>query len=153
MPACLVVLNCRSGKKSRRGINRYRCPACKRTRSSSKRKTWQNKKWLVWFEKYILGGTTYGLLSLWSKYSIQTLKDKFHQLLLETPPAPGLPQITSEEAYLLLDGLWFGKRYCLMLYRQAKEKLLLHASFMAKEHGSLIAKDLRIFYSLLECTR
>lgn len=42
----------------------------------------------------------------------------------------------------MIDGLWFGKKLCLILYRQSKLKLLFHASFMSKEYGSLIAKDL-----------
>lgn len=83
------------------------------------------------------------MLSVWSTYSIQTLEDRFHKLLLENPPKVALTHPTTEETYLLLDGLWFGKRYCLMLYRHSKRKLLLHASFMTKEYGSLIAKDLK----------
>lgn len=34
-----------------------------------------------------------------------------------------------------------------MLYRHSKEKILLHASFMAKEFGILIAKDLGLLKS------
>lgn len=50
----------------------------------------------------------------------------------------------TEEAYLLVDGLWFGKRYALMLYRHSKEKHILHASFVSKEFGTLIARDLKL---------
>lgn len=84
------------------------------------------------------------MLSSWSKYSIQALEDKFHKLLLTDPPNLDLPEITDEEAYLLIDGLWFGKRECLMLYRHAKRKNIIHSSFVKREFGSLIAKDLRI---------
>ena len=83
-------------------------------------------------------------LSSWSGYSIQTLINHFHELLLETPPKISIPEIEQEESYLLIDALWFGKKYCLMLYRHSKSKLLLSASFMPKEYGSLIAKDLEI---------
>lgn len=144
MPACLVVLNCRSGEKSQRGVIRYRCPACKRTYSFSKRKTWQKKKWLFWLEKYSLGGLTYHQLSAWSGYTVRSIEKQFHRLLIQTPLPLKLPALIQDEAYLLVDGLWFGKRYCLMLYRHSKRKLLLSASFMAKEYGSLIAKDLEL---------
>lgn len=53
-----------------------------------------------------------------------------------------MPKIDEEETYLLIDALWFGKKFCLMLYRQAKSKLLLYASFLSREYGSLIVKDL-----------
>lgn len=43
-----------------------------------------------------------------------------------------------------MDALWFGKQYCLMLYRHSREKYLLHASFLKREYGSQIARDLRI---------
>ncbi len=55
-----------------------------------------------------------------------------------------IPELTAEVSYLLIDGLWFGKRYCLMLYRHHRRKLLIHASFISRERGSLIAKDLKI---------
>ncbi|MBI5465275.1 transposase [Candidatus Gottesmanbacteria bacterium] len=63
-------------------------------------------------------------------------------MLDQDPPLTQSFQFPTDEAYLLIDGLWFGKRFCLMIYRQSKLKLLLHASFMFKEWGSLIAKDL-----------
>jgi len=85
---------------------------------------------------------TYENLSEWSGFSIRSLEEKFHNLLDLEPPLNLLPQPLTEEVYLLIDGLWFGKRFCLMLYRRSKDKLLLRVSFMAKEYGSLIAKDL-----------
>lgn len=95
-------------------------------------------------EKYILYGVTYEVLSSWSRYSIQTLVSKFHSLLNQDPPPLTIPELTSDEAYLLIDGLWFGKRYALMLYRHHKRKHIIHASFVSKEFGSLIAKDLKL---------
>lgn len=89
-----------------------------------------------------MGGVTYGQLVLWSGYTIQTLATRFHQLLTQDPPGIKLPKPEREEAYLLIDALWFGKRYCLMLYRHSKLKHLLEATFLAKEFGTLIAKDL-----------
>jgi len=86
---------------------------------------------------------TYEVLCQWSRYSIRTLETKFHQFLDQYSPALAIPELTTEESYLLIDGLWFGKKYCLMLYRHHRRKLIIHASFVSKERGSLIAKDLK----------
>lgn len=100
---------------------------------------------LSWFAKYVLKGNTYETLTSWSRYSLSKLERNFQALLKEHPPSLTIPQPnTGEEAYLILDAIWFGKRYCLMLYRQSRSKVILYASFMVKEWGSLIAKDLRL---------
>lgn len=99
---------------------------------------------MLWMEKYILQGVTYEVLSSWSKYSIQSLVSKLHSILGQDLPQLIIPELTTDESYLLVDGLWFGKRYCLMLYRHSKRKIILHASFVSKEYGSLIAKDLKL---------
>lgn len=92
----------------------------------------------------MLDGISYQTLSNWSRYSISKLQRIFYKFLTEDPPVPVIPELTTEVSYLLIDGLWFGKRYCLMLYRHHKRKLLIHASFVSRERGSLIAKDLKI---------
>lgn len=85
------------------------------------------------------------MLSSISGYSIPYLVGQFHVFLKDSPP--GLPTIDQgdfEEAYLLIDGLWFTRRFVLMAYRQSKTLVLLHISVMGNERGSRIAKDLRI---------
>jgi hypothetical protein len=91
-----------------------------------------------------LNGLTYETLSSWSNYTIQALITKFHILLDQTPPHLDIPELTADVSYLLIDGLWFGKKYCLILYRHHKRKHIIHASFVSSERGSLIAKDLKI---------
>lgn len=83
-------------------------------------------------------------MSSWTKLTIQTLIVKFHEILLDDPPKLILPEITDDESYLLIDGLWFGKRACLMLYRHSKKKFIIHLSFLKREYGTQIARDLRI---------
>lgn len=98
--------------------------------------------WL--FEQYILYGSTYVALCRWSGYSIRYLQERFNQIVASKPPLLILPKVDQDgETYLILDGRWFGKRICLMLYRQSKSKLILYASFMPKEYGSLILKNLK----------
>ena len=102
---------------------------------------------MLWLEKYILQGATYEILSSWSGYSIRGLEKRFHRILDQQPPIIDIPELTTEVSYLLIDGLWFGKRYALMLYRHHKKKLIIHASFVSRERGSLITKDLKILKS------
>jgi hypothetical protein len=75
------------------------------------------------------------------------LENIFHAYLLESPPIINIPELITDESYLLIDGLWFGKKYCLMLYRHHKRKFLIHASFVSRERGSLIEKDLKCLKS------
>ena len=90
----------------------------------------------------MLKGNTYETVVARSGYSLRKLEKAFHQFFTQSPPFLVITQPLVSEAYLILDALWFGKRFCLMLYRQSRSKLILHASFMSKEYGSLIAKDL-----------
>lgn len=137
-----VVVNFYGGEKSKTGTRRFYCPSCRKSYSSYQKKSGKAKSILFWFEKYVLEGITYHSLCKWSGYTTQSLLFKFHHLLNQDPPPIQLSQLPTDEAYLLIDGLWFGKKFCLVIYRQSKLKLLLHASFMFKEWSSLIAKDL-----------
>lgn len=138
-----VVVNFLAGEKNKSGTVRYFCSSCKKTCTASQRKVAQKRSLLHWFERYVLYGNTYETIGSWSGYSIRILEEKFHHFLSESPPGLSFPQLKVDEAYLILDGLWFGKRECLMLYRQSKDKLLIHVSFMKKEYASLIRKDIQ----------
>lgn len=89
-------------------------------------------------------GITYEMLALTSGFSIQHLNNLFHQLLETTPP-PLIPldQSRMDEAYLLIDGLWFGRWFVLMVYRQSKNLTILRISVCGNEGKRKIAKDLR----------
>lgn len=152
MPVRPVVVNYYSGEKSKTGTRRYYCPRCQKTVSSYQKKTGKKKSLIFWLEKYILGGVTYEVLSSWSKLSIQALCTRFHTLLLQNPPSLKISELQTEEAYLLVDGLWFGKKHCLMLYRHSQRKVILYISFLAKEYGSLIAKDLQLLQTRFHFT-
>lgn len=122
---------------------RYRCCGCGKTFRAFQKRAGMQRPFLWYFEQYILYGETYAALSRWSGYSIRYLEAQCTKLLLKQPPPLQIPQSIEQETYLILDGRWFGKRICLMLYRQSKSKLILHASFMPKEYGSLILKNLQ----------
>jgi len=122
---------------------RYYCRICKKTFVSAQRRHGKRRPFQWYFKQYVLYGVSYAILSRWSGYSIQHLHGHFTRILMQHPPQVILSQEKDTETYLILDGMWFGKRMCLMLYRQSKSKLILCASFMKREFGSLIFKNLK----------
>lgn len=83
------------------------------------------------------------MLSATSGYSIQHLANNFHKLLADPPDLPVFDQTGMEVAYLLIDGLWFGRHFVLMAYRQSKNLLLLKISVAKREVSTKIIKDLK----------
>jgi len=126
--------------------SRYYCRTCHKTFTSAQRRHGKRRPFLWYFEQYILYGVSYTVLSRWSGYSIQHLHSQFKHILATDLPPLILPLEKDTETYLILDGRWFGKTICLMLYRQSKSKLILYASFMKREFGSLIFKNLKIIH-------
>lgn len=91
----------------------------------------------------MLWGVTYEMLSHTSGYSITHLANCFHKLLeTQPPPIPKFAQ-DEDEAYLLADGLWFGRYFVLLVYRQSKSLLLFKISAFKREFSTRIKKDLR----------
>ena len=101
------------------------------------------------FKQYILWGLTYEMLASSSGYSIQYLIVEFHKLLLLDPPKlPRFDQTKSgkvDSAYMLIDGLWFGRWFVLMLYRQSGTLYLLHISIAGREASTKITKRFEIY--------
>ncbi len=93
-------------------------------------------------EEYIFKGRTYQSLCDQFGLSIRSVENIVQSHLEEKPPVLLFPLVQYEPQYLLIDGLWFGKLFCLMLYRIHKSPFLVKATIMKKEYGSLIAKDL-----------
>jgi len=84
------------------------------------------------------------MLSSLSGYSIRLLEERFHNYLKQTPLEPPLfIQSPDKEAYLLIDGLWFGRWFVLMVYRQSGNLTILHISTMGREAATRIEKDLK----------
>lgn len=127
---------------NRSGTKRYRCLVCKRTFTSNKRRVGKNVNFLKLFEEYVLYGATYKLLSKVNNIPIRTLESKFHDIFESSPPKLIIPETNREESYLIIDGKWFSKNEVMMIYRRSDSKSILHISFLKKEYGSQIAKDL-----------
>jgi len=89
------------------------------------------------------------MLSSTSGYSVAHLVDKFHGYFLDVPPElPKLNQSGQEVAFLLIDGLWFGRWFVLMVYRQSGNLLILHIAIAGREVTTKIARDLKLVRSL-----
>lgn len=129
--------------KSAAGTKRYYCLRCKKSIVSYQKSTSQRQIDLKWFKEYVLYGVTYQVLARWSKIPSVTLRSHFNKLLKQTPPYTTLPLITESSQYLLLDGLWFGRLFVLIVYKLAKGKGIIHASIAKKEWGFHISKDLK----------
>ena len=129
------------------GKKRYGCNYCHKTRRYQQkiRKT----DIFQLFKQYVLWGLTYEMLSSISGYSIRFLEKKFHEYFLKNPPLlPALDQSTIEEAFLLIDGLWFGRWFVLMVYRQSGSLFILHIAIAGREVTTKISKDLQLVKSM-----
>lgn len=124
------------------GKKRYRCYGCGKTRKYQQQI--QQPDIFALFKQYVLWGVTYEMLASLSGYSVAYLVEKFHSFFQENPPVlPPFDQEGQEETFLLIDGLWFGRWFVLMVYRQSGNLLLLHISTMGREVTSKISKDLQ----------
>lgn len=126
--------------KTSSGKKRYRCSFCSKSRLYHIKK---RDPYFSLFKQYVLWGLTYEMLSSISGYTIPHLASKFHDFFKTDPPEiPPLDQSGLNEAFLLIDGLWFGRWFVLMVYRQSGNLLILHISIAGREVTSKISKDL-----------
>lgn len=140
--------------KTTSGKKRWFCKVCKTSRIYHNKK--KDFKTVDLFRQYILWGLTYEMLSSVSGLSVRHLECEFHKLLLLDPPKlPRFDQSLSgriDTAYLLIDGLWFGRWFVLMLYRQSGTLYLLHISIAGREASTKIVKDLKFIKEELKYT-
>lgn len=129
--------------KTTSGRKRYHCRNCKKGRTFLKH-PFKRIDYFNLFKQYILWGLTYEILSSFSGYSIQHLVRKFHEYLeQDSPELPLLDQSDIPQTFLLIDGLWFGRWFVLMVYRQSGNLTILHISTMGREAATRIEKDLK----------
>jgi len=76
--------------------------------------------------------------------SIKTLQRFFHKQLDQPLPRLILPIPIFSCIYLVIDGIWFGKEFVLLVYRISGWPYIIHHSFAKKEWGWHIANDLRL---------
>lgn len=143
----LFCTSCNNGLvpwgRTKSGKKRYFCKICKTSRiyHLGNKKPF---KVIDLFKQYILWGLTYEMLASVSGLSVRYLEDQFHKMLLLDPPTlPRFNQSSFEVAYLLIDGLWFGRWFVLLVYRQSGTLYLLHISIAGREAQTKITKDLK----------
>lgn len=91
----------------------------------------------------MLKGRTYASLAQESGISPRKLELAFHAFLDKTPLPLALPLPTREFQSLIYDGLWFGKKFCLMTYRIYQDPLIIACSIRKTERSTQIAQDLK----------
>lgn len=128
--------------KTASGKRRFLCRKCGSSRTLRK-KVSSKERLFGLFRQYVLWGLTYEILASSSEFSVPYLIEKFHEYLEQEPPElPLVDQSNLEVAYLLMDGLWFGRWFVLMVYRQSGNLTILHISVAGKEVKTKIARDL-----------
>lgn len=142
LPKCKACSNTLvSWGKTSSGKKRYRCSFCHKSRLYHQRK---RDPYFPLFKQYVLWGLTYEMFSSISGYTIPHLAAKFHAYFKTDPPLlPPVDQTGIEEAFLLIDGLWFGRWFVLMVYRQSRNLLIMHISIAGREVTTKISKDLK----------
>jgi hypothetical protein len=95
------------------GKQRFKCKSCNLLFTSGNTAVSQSNRF-VWFQDWVVGRQTIRQISFESGYSQRTLKRYFHQYLDAVPMFSVRP---SEKVNLLIDGTYFGKDLCLVLYR------------------------------------
>ena len=128
--------------KTKNGKKRYFCKSCKTTRIYHKENFFEIKT-RAYFRQYILWGLTYKILSDISGLSIQYLAKSFQVFLKDNPPDLSIaPPKNQKNSFLLIDGLWFGRWFVLMVYRQSKNLTILRISTAKREVSTKIEKDI-----------
>lgn len=95
------------------GKQRFKCKSCGILFTRINKGVRQSNRF-VWFRQWILLKQTLKVISERSGYSTRTLKRFFHDYLSSPPRLSVYP---SEKVNLLIDGTYFGKDLCLIVYR------------------------------------
>ena len=99
----------------------------------------------VWFRKWVLGKQTIIDISKDSGYSERQLRRWFDEYL---DKAPEWVIQRRKSVHLLVDGTWFDRDHCLIVYRDNDSKSTLYYRFSAGENEYEIIKDLEVFKRL-----
>ena len=126
-----------------KGKQRWHCPKCVHTFIwKCKGNSLLKKK--SWFLKWILKKRTLEDISEESGYSISTLQRIFEKYLNNLPVHKITP---NEDCILLLDGTYFEKVNCLIVYLDITKNTILHWRYTTSEKADEIEWDLRYLKS------
>jgi len=121
-----------------KGKQRYKCKNCGILFTSSNLNVSSINK-QIWFKRWVIERLTFRYLSIDSGYSFSTLKRLFKSYLIKPP----IFQIRKRlKAHLLIDGTYFTKDLCLVLYRDNDIKYTQLYRFSDGEKYEEICEDL-----------
>lgn len=126
------------------GHQRYICTNCK-TSYTPRRRDVSTTNRFVWFRKWVLGKQTITDISRESGYSERQLRRWYDEYL---DKAPEWVVQRRKGVHMLIDGTWFDRDHCLIVYRDNDSKSTLYYRFAAGEDEYEIIKDLQVFKRL-----
>ena len=99
----------------------------------------------IWFTKWVLGRRTFNDLVTESGYSKSTLQRLF-KVYLSKPPRFIIKYKTGLR--LIIDGTYFGRTLCLILYYDSAHRYALYFRYSTNEFYKELKEDLQILKSL-----
>lgn len=128
----------------RSGHQRFKCKDCQCCFTPTRPDVSSSNRF-VWFRKWISGKQRIEDISEESGYSTRQLRRWFDEYLASAPEW----RIRHRQIYhLLVDGTWFTKDHCLIVYRDADSKSTVYYRFAEDENEYEIIKDLQVFKAL-----
>lgn len=126
------------------GKQRYKCKNCS-VLSTASNKGVSSANRFIWFKSWVIGRQTFAQISHQSSYSERTLKRYFYQYLKKPPDFTIRP---NEKLNLLIDGTYFSRDLCLILYRDNTIKYTQLYRFSSGEWYEELKEDLQNLLSL-----
>jgi len=128
----------------RNGRQRFKCKSCELLF------TWANKgvsqaNEFIWFTKWVLGRRTFNDLVSESGYAKSTLQRLF-KVYLSKPPQFIIRYKTGLR--LIVDGTYFGRSLCLILYYDSAHRYALYFRYSTNEFYKELKEDLQILKSV-----
>lgn len=123
---------------------RFKCKKCGLLFTRQNKKVKESNQF-IWFKKWVLHRQTIDYISNESGYSIRTLKTYFDKYLSQAPTLPIYPR---EKLNLLIDGTYFSKDICLIVYRDNTIKFTQLYRLTSGEYFDEIKEDLDNLFKL-----
>lgn len=141
-PKCGSLSIIRWGVRS--GQQRYKCSDCG-SLFVVHHEYVSNRNRFVWFRKWVLGKQTITDIARASGHSERQLRRWFDEYLDKVPPWTVQRR---KGIRMFIDGTWFDRDHCLIVYRDNTSKSTIFYRFAADENEYEIIKDLQAFKRL-----
>lgn len=125
---------------NRSGTRRFRCLDCSST-FTPKRSDLSRRNRLPWLESWLRGSTVSSIASS-SRQSPKTIKRAI-RWYLDHAPAPNPMPIPNPRCHLIIDGTWFGRDSCLLVYWDHDKEHAQRWRYGSGERALEVWEDLR----------